>query len=196
MTHLRHTLVASVLQWIPLAALTVLVSGTVYLAVQQDERSAANDPQIQMAVDARNALMNGATPQSLVPASQLDISQSLAPYLVIYDASGQVVAASATLHGLSLVPPHGVFDSARALPMDIITWTAEPGVRSAIVMVHYPDGYVLAGRSLAQVEDREGNLELQIGAACVATLALTFLAVFVTRAVASRLIPHGEVARP
>ena len=189
MAQLRRVLIASVLHWLPLATLTILIAGMVYLAVQQDERAGANDPQIQMAVDARNALENGASPQSLVPANQLDISRSLSPYLVIYDSNHQVVAASATLHGLALVPPSGVFDSARSLPMDVISWTAEPGVRSAVVILHYADGYVLAGRSLATVEDRENETALQVTAAAAVTLVLTYLAVLVTTLLAARLVP-------
>lgn len=185
MANLRRILGASILYWLPLAVLTILMSGLVYVAVQQDYRNSANDPQIQMALDARNALENGAAAQSLVPTSQVDIAQSLAPYLAIYDASGQVVAASATLHGQPLVVPPGVFDSARAMPMDVLTWMPEPGVRSAIVVVHYSQGYVLAGRSLIQVEDRETNLEKIVGAACVVTLVVTFGAVVVSRALAS-----------
>lgn len=187
MAHLGRNIIASLLYWIPLATLTVLVSGMVYLAVQQSERSAANDPQIQMATDARDALMNGASPRSLIPADTRDIAQSLAPYLAIYDANGQVVAASATLHGQPLAPPPGVFASARVMDMDLVTWMPERGVRSAIVVIHYADGYVLAGRSLALAEQREGNLEFEVGAACAATLVLTYLAVLLTRILAPRL---------
>ncbi len=35
--------------WIPLAAAITVVCGVIYVAVQQDIRMAANDPQIQMA---------------------------------------------------------------------------------------------------------------------------------------------------
>jgi hypothetical protein len=192
MSSFGRTLAVSVLHWIPLATLTVLIAGMVYVAVQQDERAGANDPQIQMAVDARNALVAGATPQSLVPANQVDIARSLAPYLVIFDGNRQEVAASATINGLQLVPPAGVFDSAQALPMDTITWTPAPGVRSAIVVLHYANGYVLAGRSLATVEDRENQTLWQVGVAGVVTLVLTYLAVLITTALMSRISP----ARP
>lgn len=185
MANLRRILGASVLSWLPLAALTILMSGLVYAAVQQNYRSSANDPQIQMAQDARNALESGASAQSLVPASRVDIAQSLAPYLAIYDANGQEIAASATLHGQPLTAPAGVFASARTMPMDKITWMPEPGVRSAIVVMHYSGGYVLAGRSLTEVEERETNLELIVAVACVVTLAVTFGAVVVSRALAS-----------
>src|SRR5262249_32642798 len=101
----RNLLVRSLLGWLPLAALTVVLAGTIYAAAQQVERSSANDPQTQMATDAANALNAGAAPQSLVPSAQIDIAQSYAPYLVIYDASRQIVASSATVQGQALVSP-------------------------------------------------------------------------------------------
>lgn len=187
MRHLTRSLVPSFLHWIPLAVLTVLICGTVYAAIQSDLRSGADDPQIQMATDARNALQSGASAQSLVPTAQIDIAQSLAPYLVIYDVNGQPVASSATLHGQALTPPSGVFGYARTHAMDTLTWMPEAGVRSAIVVVHYSDGYVLAGRSLRQVEQREDDALLTIGALCVFTLAMTFLATLLSQTLATRL---------
>lgn len=108
----RTHLWTAVLRWLPLATLTVLLCGTVYAAVQQDYRSTANDPQIQIATDARNALDAGATPTSVVPASQIDLASSLAPYLAIFDAQGNLLASSVNLHGQPLAPPRGVFQNA------------------------------------------------------------------------------------
>lgn len=189
----RQVALASLLAWIPLAVLTVGLSGLVYVAVQQAHRGMADDPQIQMARDAAQALARGVAPRQLVPANHVDIATSLAPYLVIYDANRQVVAASATLHGEALVPPVGVFDAARTGGMDAITWQPEPGVRSAVVMVAYAQGYVLAGRSLEQVELRERSLTLIVGAACVTTLAATLVATLVARALGAGLARHAGV---
>jgi hypothetical protein len=181
MAHLRRTLAATLIQWIPLAALTVLFTGMIYVATQQTYRSGANDPQIQMASDAVIALERGASPEDLVTVNKIDISQNLAPYLVIYDTSHQIVVASATLHGEPLAPPSGVFDNARTNGMNVLTWQPEAGVRSAIVVKPYPGGFVLAGRSLQSVEERETSLEQLLLMGGLATLALTFAAIFVTR---------------
>lgn len=182
MRPLRKLLVRSILSWLPLAALTVALMFTIYAAMQNVERSSANDPQIQMATDAANALNAGAVPQNLVAATSIDIVRSYAPYLVIYDANGQLLAASATVDGRPLVPPSGVFSAARSSGMDLITWTPAPGVRNAIAVVPYANGYVLAGRSLKLTEDRESNLEFLVGVCGAATLAATFIAVFVSSA--------------
>jgi hypothetical protein len=181
MAHLRKTLVATFIQWIPLAALTVLLTGMIYVATQQSYRSGANDPQIQMATDAVNALARGPSPQDLVAANKIDIAESLAPYLAIYDTSHQIVATSATLHGESLAPPSGVFDNAQTNGVNILTWQPEAGVRSAIVVKSFPGGFVLAGRSLQSVEERETSLEQLLFIGGLATLALTFAANFLTR---------------
>lgn len=184
----RTQLWASVLRWLPLATLTVLLCGTVYAAVQQAYRSNANDPQIQIATDARNALDVGATPGSLVSTTQLDISNSLAPYLAIYDAQGTLVASSATLHGQPLTPPKGIFQSAKALGLDKITWMPEQGVRSAIVVMPYTNGYVLAGRSLREIELRENDLLKVVAAAAGFTLVATFVVVLISTVLLPRAV--------
>jgi hypothetical protein len=184
---LGRNILASVLYWIPLATLVALMSGMVYLTVQQNYRSSANDPQLQMATDAASALNAGADPQSVVPASKIDIAQSLAPYLAIYDANAQLVAASATQHGQSLDVPSGVFASAKASSPNVVTWQATSGERNAIVVIPYSNGFVLAGRSLRPTEDREDQLLQQVMAACIVTLVATYLAVLVTRLAATRL---------
>jgi hypothetical protein len=176
-------MVASLVQWVPLAVVVVALSGLGYILVQQDQRSLANDPQIQMATDARLVLDAGASPASLVPATQLDIAQSPAPYLVIYDASGQIQAASATVNGSALIPPAGVFDSAHAQRFDAITWTPVPGVRSAIVVMQYSQGYVLAGRSLRYIEERESNTELLAALGGLGTLVASLIAVIACQAI-------------
>ena len=186
MAHLGKTLVATLIQWIPLAALTVLLTGMIFVATQQSYRTGANDPQIQMATDAVNALERGALPQDLVTTDKIDIGESLAPYLSIYDTSHQLVATSATLHGAPLTPPSGVFDSAQTNGVNILTWQPEAGVRSAIVVKSYPGGFVLAGRSLQSVEERETSLEQLLLVGGLATLALTFAAIFLTRLVLVR----------
>ena len=179
---LRQTLVQSFLHWVPFGVLTLMLCGGIYAVVQQNYRSNANDPQIQIATDARNALQGGASPHSLVPTTHIDLSQSLAPYLIIYDTNGQPVVSSATLHGqLPPPPPSGVFANAKTSDMDILTWEPAPGVRSAIVVLPYANGYILAGRSLTVVEDRENNLVVLVAALGILTLIASYLAVFFTR---------------
>ena len=100
--------------------------------------------------------------------------------------NGQILTASATLHGTPIAPPSGVFASARTMTMDTLTWMPEQGVRSAIVVIHYANGYVLAGRSLQLVEQRESDLEGLVALACALTLLATYIGSFTAQWLGSR----------
>jgi hypothetical protein len=183
----RKLLITSLLHWIPLAIVIVGFAGLVYAAVQQNYRTSANDPQIQMAQDARAALQTGAAPTSLVATHPVDLASSLAPYLIIYDAQGQVVASSASLNGTTPAIPPGVLTSARTKDVNLVTWQPAPGVRSAVAVVAYPGGYVLAGRSIKVIEDREGATEAIAGTAALALLAASLVGVVATRWLLARM---------
>jgi hypothetical protein len=161
-------------QWLPLAAGFSVLCLLVHLAVQQSLRWGANDPQIQMAEDGAELLAAGATPKSVLPASKVEISASLAPFMVIYNATGEPLAASGLLHGTSPLLPQGIFDYTRQKGEDRVSWQPEPGVRVAAVVVAYggaQPGFVLAGRSLREVEKREDQLGQITLLAWLATLA-------------------------
>ncbi len=158
------------------------LSGLVYLAVQQNYRMNANDPQIQMAEDAALALRQGVNPKSLLPGPQIEIARSLAPFLVIYDDRGQQIGFSGVLHGRPLPLPEGVLDYVRTLGEDRVTLQPESGVRIAAIIVRAEgttSGFVLAGRSLRVVEERIDDLTLITAAALFVILAATFVTVAV-----------------
>ena len=167
----------------PLAVVITLFSGMLYVAAQQVLRQSANDPQIQMAEDAATTLASGKAVESVVPASLVDIAASLAPYLVVYDDAGKPVAASGLLHNQMPALPPGVFDYARQKGEDRITWQPEPGVRGAAVVTRVDGsrpGFVLAGRSLREVESRETNIEMLVGLGWLVTLLAAFIAVSIS----------------
>ena len=164
--------------WLPLAAAVTAMCGLVFLAVQQDLRQGANDPQIQIAEDAAAAMENGAPLNSIVPAGKTAIESSLATFVMIFDDTGAVVGSSAALHGETPQLPPGILDFVRTHGQDRVTWQPESGVRIAAVIVRSQGsqpGFVLAGRSLREVEIREGNAELIAGAAWISTLAATLV---------------------
>jgi hypothetical protein len=167
-------------QWLPLAVVITAMSGLVYLAVQQALRQGANDPQIQMAEDAAAALARGGTMESVLPTTEVDLEQSIAPFIMVFDETGTPLASSGQLHGQMPTIPAGVFDWVRQHGEDRITWQPEPGVRQAIVVVGYtgsPSGFVLAGRSLREVERREDQALLEAVAAGIATLLASLVVV-------------------
>jgi hypothetical protein len=160
--------------WLPLAAITTLLCGLVYLAVQQSLRQGANDPQVQMAEDAAAALAAGGTPESVLPAAQVEISNSLAPFMVIYNDTGEPLVSSGLLHGAMPLLPAGVFAYTLQNSEDRVSWQPEPGIRVAAVVVAYggaQPGFVLAGRSLREVEKRESQVRQMTGIAWLITLA-------------------------
>lgn len=162
--------------WIPLGIAVTALSGLIYLVVQQDQRQSANNPQIQMAEDLAVNLAGGQTPQSLIPATEVDISKSLAPFIIIYDDAGRPVASSAVLKGRIPALPEGVFQTVKQQGQRRFTWQPEPGIREAVVINHFDGarpGFVLAGRSLREVEKQTGNLLKEVLAGWVATLVVT-----------------------
>ena len=158
-------------QWLPLAAATVVLCGIIFVVAQQVLRMSANDPQIQMAQDAAAALAAGKAPAELVPSVTVEISQSLAPFVMVFDESGAVVASSARLHGQVPALPGGLLDNVRQHGEDRVTWQPEVGVRMATVIERVtsgPGGFVLAGRSLLEVEKRESQAQLLSGLGALA----------------------------
>jgi hypothetical protein len=112
----------------------------------------ANHPQVEMARSAVSQLEGGASPASVVPARVVDIASSTDPYLIVTDARHNVLASSASLSGVVVLPPPGVFDSVLANGEDRVTWQPAPDVRSWIVVDSYGGGFVIAGRSPGGVE--------------------------------------------
>jgi hypothetical protein len=163
---------------IALAAVSTIICLLVYVAVQQSLRTGANDPQIQMAEEAVRALERGDAIDKVVPAGTVEIERSLAPFLVIYDADGHAIAGSGALHGRPAAPPPGVFAYVRQNGEERVTWQPEPGVRLAAVVRSTPTkpaAFVLAARSLREVEKREAYTQNVAAGALVATFCVILL---------------------
>lgn len=156
-------------RWLPLAFIATIMAGLVYGAVQQSYRQSANDPQIQMAEDAAAAIASGAPAQSVVASTSINIADDLAPYVVVYNSSGAPIAGNGMLNGALPALPQGVFTYVAQEGADRFTWQPEAGVRSAVVVipVNGGSGFVMAGRSLREVEIRESMLEATVGAAWI-----------------------------
>lgn len=129
-----------------------------------------------MAEDAAARLDKGADPQDVLPPANVDLPASLAPYLLVFDERGRLLASSVTVDGRQPDYPAGVFTNVPRGGAEKVTWQAASGERSATVAVRYDHGYVVAGRSLREVEERETNAELIAAAGWVATLAAAAVA--------------------
>jgi hypothetical protein len=168
------------LVWVPLAVAVTGVSAAVYGVVQQDLRQGANDPQIEMAEDAAARLDGGAAPAAILPTEPVELSSSLRPYVMVFDRSRELVASSATLNTQPPPFPPSVFDNLGGKGQDRITWQPAPGVRSATVVQSWRGGFVVVGRSLRLVEERENQVLLLAALVWLTTLGATALAAVVT----------------
>jgi len=157
-----HWFRRSVALWLPVAGASTVLAFTVYAGVQQSQRAAANDPQLQMARDAAAALDAGAMPDDLVLHPTIDVTTSDAPWLVIYSPDGTIRASSGSFDGQPPQVPDGVIADARNREL-IFSWEPRDGLRFATVAVPYQGGIVVAARSLAEIEERE-NRTLAIAA--------------------------------
>ncbi len=167
-------------RWLPLALLITAFCGLVYVSVQQSLRQNANDPQIQLAEDGGVALARGESVESVVPSATIDIARSSVPFVMVFDDNGVVLASSGQIHGQAPALPAGVLDYVQQHGEDRVTWQPEPGVRIAAVVMRYNEtnsGYILAGRSLREVEKRESQVSFFAGATWLGTLITSLILV-------------------
>ncbi len=164
---------------LPVGIVITLLCGLMYTTIQQVLRQDANDPQIQMAEDAAEAFANGADPYALVPTRIVDLDRSLSPYLIILDENGKALASSGQLDNQIPTVPQGVLDYAKTHGENRLTWQPRKNVRSAIIVKYFPStqqrGYIIAGRSLREVEKREAQLAQQIFIGWLITLIVSFI---------------------
>ena len=161
--------------WLPFAVVITVFSMLVYATVQQVYRQGANDPQIQMANDAADHLNSGSSIESIVPQEKVFFAKSLAPFFLIFNSSEQPVAGSGILNNSLQTLPNGVLDYAKEHGENRVTWQPQSGVRVAVVIVPYKDGFVLAGRNLREVEAREA----QVSGFVVISWTLALIATFI-----------------
>jgi hypothetical protein len=148
-----------------------------YTTVQQALRQGLNDPQIQMAEDTAYALNNGSTSDSVIAGPKVEMSRSLAPFIDIYDTNGNPVTGSGLLNGQLPNYPKGALDVAKQSGENRITWQPNADVRIASVVVPYNDGFVMAGRNMRDVEQRESQTEMFAGVTWILALIVTFIVI-------------------
>jgi len=162
-----------------LAAALIGAGVTLFVAaaVQQNYRQSANDPQVQLALDAAARLNSGTTPDQIAPPDNpVNLSASLAPFYVIVDHQNHLLATNGRLDGRLVQPPAGTLT-----PDHRFTWQPATGTRLAAVVEPYDDGYVVVARNLREVENREDSLRLMalitlVGIAVVTGAAFAILA--------------------
>ena len=181
--------------WVPIVAATSGLFLFAYWGLQQNYRVTFNDPQIQLAEDGAAHLNAGGAPADLVSRgiAPTDLASSLAPWVVVYDASGTPLESSAVLDGAPPHLPQGVFNESSwrgyaeqgiAFPVPLhetrFTWQPRAGVRQAVVLVHADNGYFVAsGRNMREVESQVQVLTEGAGTLWGATELGTFIILFI-----------------
>ncbi|MFI5265306.1 MAG: hypothetical protein ACHQT7_01015 [Candidatus Levyibacteriota bacterium] len=168
---------AKVKFFIPFAVVIALLSGLIYVAGQQILRIGANDPQIQFAQDIASSLNSGNALQAVIPPSRVDMVNSLAAFVMVFDNTGALTLSTGEINGKEPPVPAGVFDYVSKNGEDRFTWQPQTGVRNAVVVTKYKNGYVLVGRSLKEVEKREDNLLKMVILGGVVTMIATYASI-------------------
>jgi hypothetical protein len=156
--------------WLPIACASSVLAMTIYVGVQQGQRSDANDPQLQLARDAASEIAAGTPANQVVIGPSVDVSTSLAPWLTVYGGDGAVLASTGTIEGHAPVIPDAARTDAQTGERTF-TWEPRDGLRFATVAEPTTGGTVVAARSMAEIESRESQTLMLAGLGWLAALA-------------------------
>ncbi len=173
-------------------AITVALAAT-YGAVQQGNRSSADDaPRALLSQLASSA---GTDTPGAVPSPRVDVAQSLMPFYLIFNGSdGRTIAGDGYLDGKRARIPDGVLQHTVDTGSDHLTWEPQPGLRFALSTSRHGQTVIAAAQSLAPFEERTDRIGVLLllgwlialgGLACGALLHL----------VAGRRLDRSAVSR-
>lgn len=174
------------LSFLPFAVAITLLSGFTFATGQQVIRQSANDPQVQLAEDTARSISQGSNINPGAFSNKVDISKSLAAFIIIFDSKGNVIASNAIDNGKVPPFPKGALTYAHDHGENVVSWETSSGARSATVIVPFKNtsssGYILVGRSLRGVEARVERLAKMTALGWLATMIATFISfLFVKR---------------
>lgn len=127
-------------------------------------RQQANDPQVEVTEQVAGIIRQGAPLEAIVSgAEQIELTQSDALFVTIFDKDKNIAGSTAVVNGQSLSVPAQNFDLAKAQGDYRFDLEVAEGRKMAAVLKPIDDSaYVLAGRSLAEFEKRADTLSLPI----------------------------------
>ena len=161
--------------------IVTVLCGLIYVTVQHSHRSAANDPQLQIALDLKDAIENNRPTVKWMSEDSVEISKSLTVFKIFYNTNGEPMQSTGFLDGQLPRIPKRVFDFTAKCKEDVLTWQPRAGVRMAMVLEAVNSQqipFVAVGRSLKEVEKRESALVTMVLVAwlvCVGIVLLHFL---------------------
>jgi hypothetical protein len=192
---MKGTIFEPVLWWLYSAIAVTGLCGILYVSVQQSFRQNLDDPQIQIAEDAAQALEVGELPAAVVPRTPpVDLRDSLSSWVAVYDSSRKPLESSGVLDNAPPVPPEGTFNSSTwtasktyVIPFGKetrFTWQAAPDVRQATVLIVLDKSagsakYIAVGRNMREIESRITDVGDKIFIAWLVILAVLFVSSFI-----------------
>lgn len=150
--------------WIAIAIVVTALSLFMYGRQFHALRSAADDPQVELAQDAARRLGAGAEVRDVVPPVAVKVEESSDLFFIVYAPDGKVLGSSVQIDSNTPTLPEGTLTTLTA--QKNFTWEPKEGVRIAAVIVPYigsNSGFVLAGRSLQETEEQTATLARNIG---------------------------------
>ena len=166
--------------------IVTVLCGLIYVTVQQSHRTVANDPQLQIALDLKNAIETNRSTVKWMPGDTIEISKSLSVFKTFYDKNGAPVQSTGFLDGQLPKIPKTVLDFTERNQENVVTWQPPGGIRLAMVIESAKSpsiGFVAVGRSLKEVEKRESTLVTMVVVAwlvCAGVILLHFLLSYFT----------------
>ena len=165
------------ISFLPFAVVTTFLSFLIFVVVQQNIRLSTNDQIAQIAEDTAGRIAPQNSIPSDFPTVKIDIARSLSTYVIVYDANKKIIGSTGSLDGNNPDIPVGVLNAAHS-DENRVTWQPRKGIRSAIVAVYFKgksEGFVVAGKSLREVEKREELLQTQVGIGWLFTLFISYI---------------------
>lgn len=164
--------------WLPTAIAITIVCALVYWTMQQNYRLNGNDPQVQIAQDSVRDLNQVPDLAAIAQAfGQVQIKDTLSTFLVVYDDNKKPVAGNGYLGDKLPELSDAHFAQTQNGADHRFTWQPEKGQKFAAVLRRFEGqqkGYILAARSLREVEARNMMLLL----ASVIGWALSLIATY------------------
>ena len=138
--------------WLLIMFMATFASSLVYLISQRSLRLGADELPVLLANTVLTRLKSEQSPKSSIPSEKVDISTSLSAFVMVYDSDKDLIASSGNMRGSQPLYPAGVLDNIGKDNESRVTWQPDKGLRFASVAIRYNNGYVVAARSLTEVE--------------------------------------------
>ncbi|HMR55373.1 MAG TPA: hypothetical protein PKD34_02160 [Candidatus Doudnabacteria bacterium] len=147
--------------FVTLVALVSVLFISICYSARTVFRQQANDPQIEVTEQVAGIVRQGVPIDAIVSsAEQIDLNSSKALFVMIFDNERTMTGSSAQLNGEAPSIPSEVFDKANEMGEYRFDFQPAENLKFAGVMKKIDNSaYVLAGRSLSEMETRVAALE-------------------------------------